>query len=503
MSIKGQNEQLLQEVKNFNPRRSLLGAAIVILLAIVLKFILPDDPADFGFFCTLPAILLIAYIFATKRIIEALTLAAAFGFIMVTPMGDNPLWTFADSLQAVMAGDDIPWLIIVCGLMGGIIALIERAGGALAFGNWAATKAKSEKMALMWAWVLGCVIFIDDYLNSCTVGACMAPLTDKYRTPREMLAYVCDSTAAPLCVLIPITTWGAFAGKIMVNNGWVEDGAGPIEMFTKTIPFDFYAWLAAIMVPCVIFGIMPKIGPMKAAYERTASGGPLAPPGSDKISILSSDKGDIEYPDNPKIINFFVPIGVLIGSTIIFDTEMVMGVICTLIVMFIMYMAQGLFSADEFWDLVIKGLQNMILPLMLMVMAFVFADMNDQIGFTKWCIETAAEHMSPASMPVLIFLVLAVTEFICGSNWGMYIIALPIVIPLAMQIGVHMPLAVASVLSAGVFGSHICFYSDATVITSAACGCDNFRHSITQMPFGFVCAGLSAILFLIFGFVMA
>ena len=112
-------------------------------------------------------------------------------------------------------------------------------------------------------------------------------------------------------------------------------------------------------------------------------------------------------------------------------------------------------------------------------------------------------NVSVAMLPFIIFVALAVTEFITGTNWGMYIIALPIVIPLAMQMGVHMPLAVAAVLSAGVLGSHVCFYSDATILTSAACGCDNFRHAITQMPFGILAGVMSAILFLVFGFVMA
>ena len=503
MSLKEQNEIIKNEIVTFNARKSLLAAAIIIIAAFILNFFLPEDPADFGFLCTIPALLMIIYIFVTKRIIEALTIGAVVGFIMCSSPGDNVLATFSESVLNTMMSEDIAWLIIVCGLMGGIISLIEKSGGAYAFGQWASKRAKSEKPALLWTWVLGCIIFIDDYLNSMTVGSCMAPLTDKHRTPREMLAYVCDSTAAPLCVLIPITTWSVFCGRILVANGWQEGNASEIGMFVKTIPYDLYGWIAALIVPLVIVGIIPKIGPMKKAYERVEAGGPLAPEGSEKISILASDKGELDIPDNPHMFNFFVPIIVLVGATIIFDTDMEMGVLCTLGVMFIMYMVQNLMSAAEFWEIIIQGIQNMILPLMLMVMAFVFADMNETIGFTAWCIESATKVMTPATMPMLIFLVLAITEFITGTNWGMYIIALPIIIPLAMEIGVHMPLAVAACLSAGVFGSHICFYSDATVLTSAACGCDNFRHAFTQMPYGFIAAGLSFIGFAIMGFIMA
>lgn len=504
MSLKQQNEVIAKEIATFNARRSLAAAAVIVIAAFILRFFLPADPAQLGALCTIPALLMILYIFITKRIIEALTIGAVVGFIMVGDPGSNVLLSFSDSLLSTMMSEDIAWLIIVCGLMGGIISLIERSGGAYAFGLWAAKRAKSEKAALIWAWVLGCIIFIDDYLNSMTVGSCMAPLTDKHRTPREMLAYVCDSTAAPLCVLVPITTWAVFCGRILVKNGWQDGDASEVEMFIKTIPFNFYAWIAAIIVPLVIIGVVPKIFGMKKAYQRVADGGPLAPEGSEKISILASDhEGKVDMPKNPKMFNFFVPIICLVGFTILFDTDMEMGVLATLVVMFVMYMAQNIMPAAEFWDIIIKGIQNMILPLMLMVMAFVFADMNEQIGFTKWCIESATHIMTPATAPMIIFLVLACTEFITGTNWGMYVIALPIIIPLAMSIGVSMPLAVGACISAGVFGSHICFYSDATVLTSAACGCDNFRHAFTQMPYGIISAVFTFILYAVMGFVMA
>ena len=136
-----------------------------------------------------------------------------------------------------------------------------------------------------------------------------------------------------------------------------------------------------------------------------------------------------------------------------------------------------------------------------MVLAFLFASMNEQIGFTYYLITTASKIMTPQLLPVIVFIILACTEFITGTNWGMYIIALPIVIPLAEQLGCNMPLAVAAVLSAGVFGSHVCFYSDCTVITSSATGCDNFAHAKTQATYGVLAAVVSAILYVIAGFV--
>jgi Na+/H+ antiporter NhaC len=184
------------------------------------------------------------------------------------------------------------------------------------------------------------------------------------------------------------------------------------------------------------------------------------------------------------------------------DMDMGAGVLITLAFMFVFYLAQGVVDAEEFVDISLEGLKNMILPLILMVLAFLFAEVSSQIHFTLYVIETATAIVSPKFLPLAVFIALSITEFITGTNWGMYIIALPIVIPLAQSIGCDVTLAVSAVLSAGVFGSHICFYSDATVITSAATGCNNFDHAITQAPYGIMCAAASAVLFLIMGFVI-
>ncbi|MBE6037284.1 MAG: sodium:proton antiporter [Clostridiales bacterium] len=483
----------------FEARRACIAAIIVVVASFLLSLVIPE-PVDgtLGIFSVIPALFLVVYIFVTKRILEALFLASLMGYILVSRF--DALFTLSDGVLGVLMSEDIAWLFLVCGLMGSIIALIERAGGAFAFGLWVSKRAKSRTAVLIWTWILGIAVFIDDYLNSLVVGSCMAPLSDRHKVPREFLAYVVDSTAAPVCVLIPISTWAVFAGRLLEVNGWAPAGDG-ILYFIKTIPFNFYGWIATIMVPLFIIGILPQFGPMKKAWNRVKEGGPLAPEGSEKIDMRAGIEQNI--PKKPKVINFFLPIIVLVATTLIFDVEMAIGVICTICFMFVFYLAQGIMTADEFSDIVIQGLKNMIMPLMLMVLAFVFADVNDQIGFTKFLIETASKHMTPQLMPLMIFLILSFTEFITGTNWGMYIIALPIVIPLAMQLGVSMPLAVAAVLSAGVFGSHICFYSDATVITSSATGCNNYSHGITQAGYGVVGAALSAVLFTIFGFVMA
>lgn len=208
----------------------------------------------------------------------------------------------------------------------------------------------------------------------------------------------------------------------------------------------------------------------------------------------------MEVPDNPKVFNFFLPMIVLVAATVFFDNDMMMGVLVTMGVSFVAYLLQNLMSAEEFTDVSLHGIKNMIYPLLLMVLAFVFADMNERIGFTTYVIESASAIMTPQWMPVVLFFVLALTQIVTGTNWGMYVIALPIVLPLVDQVGGSPVLAVAAVLSAGVLGSHVCFFSDCTVVTSAASGCNNFDHAWTQMPLGLLAGVFASIGFIIAGF---
>lgn len=506
-------KRIFAEFQNFNPLRTLLAVVTTLAVAWIIAIIIPPGMTDFGILSVLPAVFLIVYIFVTKRILEALLLASIVGFMMTmnTEMTGktfmeslmipvNVLGTLSSTLTEVMMSEDIAWLFIVCGCMGALIGLIEKAGGAFAFGEWVSKRAKTRKGVLIWTWILGIIIFIDDYMNALTIGSCMTPVTDKKKVPREFLAYIVDSTAAPVCVLIPISTWSAFCGKLLETNGWAPADSG-LEYFIKTIPFNFYGWLAVLAVPLIILNIIPTFGPMKKAEQRVLGGGPLAPEGSEKIDIKAGVEA--ELPKKPRIINFILPIAVLVAATCVADLDMQIGVIVAMIFVFFLFLAQRVITAEEYWDVTIKGIQNMILPMLLMVLAFLFAAMNDKIGFTKFVIESSTALMTPALMPLIIFIVLACTEFITGTNWGMYIIALPIVIPLANNLGVSMPLAVSAVLSAGVWGSHVCFYSDATILTSAATGCNNFRHAITQAPFAAIAAVGAAVLYLIFGFVFA
>lgn len=485
--------------------KNLLHYIILGVIFALITIITPHLIVDYPIISAVPALFLLVYIFLTKRVFESLTLGVLLGFLMAYQ--GRFFNEINHSLIANLTNEETAWLFVVCGLMGSFVALIEKAGGVFAFGRWVAKRAKTTKATLLWTWILGLIIFIDDYLNSLTVGSCMAPLTDKKKVSREYLAYIVDSTAAPDTVLIPVSTWAVFIAGLYndaiqemnlaaTDPFLIKYGSG-LKVFIGTIPFNFYAWFCLIMVPLTILGIIPLFGKMKKAQKRAQETGVLAPPGSEKIDIRA---GEVltEHKD-AKVMNFFIPIIVLIGTTIYFDIDLQYGVLTTLGFMFVFYLAQGLLDADEFFDLVIKGFKNMLMPLILVILAYMFADGIAALGFMDLIIDTVGAHVDPWMLPALIFLVFGFTEFIMGLSWGMYAIAIPLVATLSYNMGVNPSLAISAVISAGVWGSHICFYSDATILSSSAAGCDNYEHATTQLPFGIVAAILSLIAFTLTG----
>lgn len=491
----GESTQLQQKGKG-NLKKHVITYICLAIGFILIGALTPDNPEEFGPISLIPAIFLVVYIFWTKRIVESLTLGAVLGYVMVYKW--EFFLAFNEMLLGVLMDEDIAWLIIVCGLMGSIIALIERSGGAMAFGEWVAKKAKGPRTSMLWTFICSALICVDDYLNVLTTGSCMTPINDRFKIPREMDAYIVDSTAAPACVLNPISTWGVFIAGLMEANAVAEKGMGTAA-YIQSIPFNFYAIAAILVELLVIAGVIPIFGPMKGAWKRVEEGGPLAPPGSEKIDIRAGGAQDVEPFTTPKIINFFLPILVLIGSTIAWGLDMQAGVLITLAFIFVFYVFQGL-DPEAFVDEMLRGLKNMLMPIVMVVLAFSFAAACEEIMFIDYVVDVAKRFMTPQMLPFVVFLVFGTTEFIMGISWGMYIIALPIVLPVTYAVGGDPIMTVGAVAAAGVWGSHCCFYSDATILTSASTGCDNFRHAITQIPFGLIAGIIAGIGYLILGF---
>jgi Na+/H+ antiporter NhaC len=463
-----------------------------------------------GFISLVPALATLALALIFRKTFEALLGGCAIGFLLIESRrwwgsedyeGFLPLVAFGrfvSALEEVMADPVVGWIILVVGLFGSLIALLAKSGGSLAFGRLLAKYVSTRRGAMFSAWALGLAIFIDDYLNALTVGTTMRRLADRFRVSREMLAYIVDSTSAPVCVLVPFSTWAIFTAGLLEDNGVAATGGGLVA-YMAIAPFMFYAIIALLMVPLVILGVIPPMGPMRTAEAAAASLEAPAPVAASGVQVLDEELDSAIPAEKARLLNFVLPIVVLIFWTWYSGVNALQGVMAAIIVTSVLYLAQRLTTIEEFSATFFRGFATMLMPLGIVISSFVLVKINEELGLTTYVIETARELMSPALMPAVVFLTMGFVAFATGSFWGMFAVSLPIVIPLANELGVSQPLAIGAVISAGAFGSHLCPFGDSTVLSSSGSGCDNMRHVQTQMPYGFLAAFLSVIAYLIAG----
>jgi Na+/H+ antiporter NhaC len=435
----------------------------------------------------LPTLVVFALAIWTHRPIESLVAGSLVGLVMIH--GAGFVGGFAETSLTVLTDEDVAWVILVCGFMGSLIGILIRTGSTSAFTGLMSRYVHSEKSALMSAWLLGILMFVDDYLNSLAVGAAMRSLTDKYKVSREKLAYVVDSTAAPISVIIPFSTWGVFFSGLIVANGIAPEGEG-FATYISAIPYMLYAWVAVLMVPIVIAGAIPSLGPMKTAETRAQTTGVTVPPSAAHIEAANRS---IEPDPNitPRIWLFIVPMAVLVLSTLYFDKDFLVGIYITLGSTTIFILLTRLMGMHNLFDTIVDGFKTMIEPLGVLVAAFILKEVNDTLGLAPYVVYMMEPLLTPESLPAVIFASMAVVSFMTGSNWGVFVIILPIVTALSNNLGADMTVVIGATLSASTFGSHACFYSDATVLTAQASGCTPFQHAVTQIPYALIAAAIS------------
>ncbi len=446
-----------------------------------------------------PAVVLILAVML-RRPILALVLGAISGLLLLSP--SEALNNFSAISLKVMQDETIGWLILVCGSFGALIALLVRTGGALAFGRAALTLAKGRRSSLLMTFALGVVIFVDDYLNALTVGETMKRVTDRFRISREMLAYVVDSTAAPICVLVPLSTWAVFFGGLLENNDIAATGQG-INVYIQAIPYMLYAWFAVILVLLVAAGVVPAIGPMRKAEMAARHGsagamhvGELSPEHNYSMKSLEEEFDGADK-EGGKLYNFLVPLLMLIGFTIYFDIDVWMGMLATLAITVPFYLLQRLMPLAEMLDQMVDGFKTMLPAIGIVIAAFIFKDVCDQLMLPQYVVESLKPYMSPQMLPAMVFLSMAVLAFATGSSWGIFAVTIPIVMPLAYALQADIPLTIGALLSASAFGSQACFYSDSTVLAAQGSGCNLISHAITQLPYTLIAAGLAFVGFIL------
>lgn len=454
---------------------------------------------SYGILTILPAVLVIVLAIISKRVTESLFFGCVTSYLIIAIFdGKNIISLLVDSFFSVLTDYDTIWLIIVCGLFGSLVALMNEARGTHAIAKVLGKICKSGKSTLIASWLLGIIIFIDDYMNIMTVSACTRNLCDKRKVPRESLAYVIDSTGAPVCVLLPFSTWAIFfAGVFYEQSEVVSLGYGsPMQTYIHTIPYMFYAIAAVVIVPLFAMGILPKIGAMKAAYNRTEKTGKVY---SDKSAYLNNDDC-ISEDRGSRIIDFLVPIIAMIVIQLLTD-DMFVAVVAAILFAAVLYIPRKKIKANKFCDLWIKGFADSVPALVIIVAALWMRKASSDLNLPNYVIDIVKPIITPQLYPMIAFIVVAILGFITGSNWGIPAVCAPIIIPLGAACGANMLAVLAAIVCGGTFCSHACFYSDATVLTSNACGIDNMDHAYTQMPYSLISMAISILGFLVVGIV--
>ena len=441
---------------------------------------------DDGFITLLPTILVLGLALWSRRTLESVLAGALAAFFIMEGLGF--LDAMAQATLATLMTEDVAWVMLVCGLYGGFIALLVKGGGSHALGRALISRIETTRGGLLATWSLGLVIFLDDYLNSLTVGATMKAVTDRFRTSRAMLAYVVDSTAAPLCLLVPLSSWGAYFASLLEQNGVAAEGQG-IAVFIETIPYLFYPMMALLIVPLVAVGVIPLVGPMRRAEELAERTGDLGASEDQALAVEENARGGMSV--------FFLPMLAMVLFTVFPSVDLLRGVIAGILFTFAYYALWRVMPILEVFDTCIEGIKSMVPVLAMLLTLFVFVEANDRLGLTPFVIDAVSPFMTAGMLPVVVFVTVSALSFTTGSNWGVIAITMPIAFPLAQTFDVSIPLVMGALFSASAFGSQACFYSDSTVLSAQGAGCATHQHAVTQLPYALLGAAVAAMLFIV------
>lgn len=494
-------EQVTSALKEQRGKSSILFPTILFILAFAGFWWLAvshEEGTEWGAYALLPTLLVLAVAIAARKPFEALLMGVFGGLVMLGK--DDIIAPFSDHLSTVMGNETIIWIILVCGLMGGLIVLLEISGCLGSFSAWLQSTIKNRKQSLLVTFAIGLIVFIDDYLNCLAVSSAVKKLTDHYQVSREKLAYIIDSTAAPMCVIVPISTWAVFFAGLLEENQLAAEGQG-LSVYISAIPYMVYGWVALGLVFLVAMGIIGDFGPMKKAEAR-ARDGQVIPPDFIGKGIEAKSEALRETSNALGMFNFIFPMVLLIASTVYYDIDLLKGVILTVGVMMVVYYLQGLLNMEQQFKALFDGFKVMLYPLSTVIAGFLLKEINDSLGMTQFLINALMPYLSKETLPALTFLMLAAVVFGTASSWGVFIIAIPIIVPLAQSVDANMAVVIGALLSASSFGSHACFFSDSSVLAAQGAGCSPMAHAFTQFPYALIGAIVSFAIFVALGYWM-
>lgn len=481
----------------------------------------PDSIFYHTFWALLPPIIAIALALITKEVYSSLFIGILSGGILyaITDSGFGITRVFDavvnQGLIGSVASSDNVGILIFLVVLGIVVVLMNRAGGSRAYGEWASRKIGSRRGASLATFILGVLIFVDDYFNCLTVGSVMRPVTDKQRISRAKLAYLIDSTAAPICIIAPISSWAAAV------SGTV-DGVNGIELFIQTIPFNLYALLTIVMVLFICLTGM-DFGPMKK-YEQNAAKGDLFTSGQE----LYKDAQEEPLTTRGKVIDLILPVlilvlfcvtgmlynGGLFSGVGIIDAfancnaslGLSLGSLGALIVIVIYFMARRVLSFNDCMNAIPEGFKSMVPAILILCFAWTLKSMTGLLGADKY-VSAVVESVQALQyfLPAILFLVAVGLSFATGTSWGTFGILIPIVTgvfhPSADNMTTLFIICVSACLAGAVCGDHCSPISDTTIMSSTGAQCKHVNHVSTQIPYAMLVAGVCLIGYLASGFV--
>ncbi len=474
----------------------------------------PELPSMYAtFWALVPPVVAIVLALITKEVYSSLFVGILVGGLFVSGFSFEGTIThiFNNGFAAVLSDSYNVGILIFLVVLGAMVSLMNRAGGSAAFGHFAKEKIKSRAGAQLATVALGVLIFIDDYFNCLTVGSVMKPVTDEYKISRAKLAYLIDATAAPVCIIAPISSWAAAV------SGFVE-GEDGFSIFIRAIPYNYYALLTIVMMIAIIL-LNINYGPMRT-HEANALKGDLFTSGK---AAASNEK--IPVNSKGKVIDLVIPIITLIVCCVIgmiytggfFEGEgfvaafsnsdasvgLALGSICAMLITIIIYLIRRVLSFKECMECLPDGFKAMVPAILILTFAWTLKAMTDSLGAAKF-VAAAMEQSAGALMnflPAIIFLVGCFLAFSTGTSWGTFGILIPIVVAVFANSNPQlMIISISACMAGAVCGDHCSPISDTTIMASAGAQCDHVNHVSTQLPYALTAAAVSFLTYLVAGF---
>lgn len=466
-----------------------------------------EEVVNMGIISIVPSLLAIVLSFATRNTIVSLVIACLAG----TLLAGQGLLGFPTLLKESLGTTSFSWVMLLNTFIGIIVAYFQKTGAIQGFSQFVHDKNLSRKGVQLVSWVLGMFVYFSDSFSPLFVGSTMRSISDKAKISREKLAYIADSTSAPVSVLVPITGWAAYLMSLAVGVGCIATTEDASALFLKAIPFNFYPIFAVILVGLIGSGIVKDFGPMKKAEDRAMKEGKVLRDGA--VPLIGKELTEMKAYEGIKtrvFLNFILPvlmiITIAVGTYIKFNSAKTMeAFLFVIIFMNISMLIQGI-PFKEIMETTTNGVKGAIPAVMLLALAYSVNDLSKDMGTANYIVSLSESFLSPSLLPAIIFIISAIMAFATGSSWGTFAICMPIALPLAFSFtnDTLTPLVIASfaaVAGGGVFGDHCSPLSDTTVLSSTGAASDHIDHVKTQLPYSLVCGALAVVAYLIIGFV--